>query len=307
MHALRLYDHARMVSVTVDRRPAVALCVSQLACSTPAAGPRKRIVLLHGNPANMHDFGPLALSLRGEFDVIAIDLPGFGRSERAPAARGESLLQTHARHVQAALDAVGCRDDFVLLGHSHGAAVAQTLAALFPTRISGLVLIGSVGTPANWGYRRLALPGVTAALRALVHALKVPNPIALRRRIVRAIMEPIFAPMPLAEAWVIEQLAIIDDRPEILVNMALVAQGDPCAELARTARRVRTPTLFVHGDSDGVVPAAQVRALYEIVRRAAPAEFHELPHTGHMLQLSHADRIGALISDWARVRASRSA
>jgi pimeloyl-ACP methyl ester carboxylesterase len=306
MHALRLYDHARMVAVAVDRNRPVTLCVSQVPCSAPSAGPRPRIVLLHGNPANMHDFGPLALLLREAFDVVAVDLPGFGRSERVRAVRGESLLQTYARHVEAAVERIGWRDDFHLLGHSHGAAVAQTMAALFPDRVTGLVLLGSIGVPANKGYRGLALPGATSALRLLVQALKLPNPAALRRRIVRTIMEPIFAPLPLSDAWVAEQLAIIDNRPEILVSMALVAHGDPCAELARTAARIRVPTLFIHGDSDSLVPAAHVRAIHELMR-SAPALFHELRHAGHMLQLSHADRISTLVSDWVQAPARRSA
>jgi pimeloyl-ACP methyl ester carboxylesterase len=297
-----------MVSVSVDRRRFVKLCVSQLPCSEPAAGQRKRIVLLHGNPANMHDFGPIALQLRDEFDVVAIDLPGFGRSERVRSVGDESLLRTYARHVASAIERIGLGSDFHLLGHSHGGAVAQMLAALFPDRVASLVLIGSVGVPPNWAYRALALPGVASALRLFVQTLKLPNPAALRRRIVRSIMEPIFAPMPLAEAWIAEQLAIIDERPEVLVTMALVAQGNPCAELAHTAARIRAPTLFIHGDTDSLVPTAQVRAIYEIVARSAPAAaFHELRHTGHMLQLSHADRISSLIKDWTRSPACLSA
>jgi pimeloyl-ACP methyl ester carboxylesterase len=175
------------------------------------------------------------------------------------------------------------------------------LAALFPDRVASLVLIGSLGVPPNRAYQALALPGVTSALRAFVQTLNLPNPVALRRRIVRSIMEPIFAPMPLAEAWIAEQLAIIDNRPDILVTMALVAQGDPCSELARSAARIRTPTLFIHGDTDSLVPTARIRAIHEVVARSAPATaFHELRHTGHMLQLSHADRIGHLIKDWTR-------
>jgi pimeloyl-ACP methyl ester carboxylesterase len=120
-------------------------------------------------------------------------------------------------------------------------------------------------------------------------------------------MEPIFAPLPLADAWITEQLAIIDNRPEILVSMAMVALGDPSAELARSAGFIRAPTLFIHGDCDSVVPAAHVRAIHELVKRSAPAVFHELLHTGHMLQLSHPEQISALISDWVSSPVRRSA
>ena len=300
MHALRLYDHASMLSVSVDQGP-IALCVSRLPLQTAreqAAQPRKRLLMLHGNPANMHDFGPLAALLRDEYELAALDLPGFGRSESVRAVPHESVLHTYARHVQAAASRIGWHDDYYILGHSHGSAVAQTVAALFPERIAGLILLGSVGTPTHWGYRHLVLPGVATGLRLLVKALRFPNPRSARRRIVKEIMTPIFAPSPLAEAWLDEQLAVVDRRPEILVTMGLVATGNPCGQLARTRGQIRSPALFIHGDSDFLVPEDHARAIYEVVARSAYAEFHTLPRTGHMLQLSHAREIHALMKPW---------
>src|SRR4051812_8318151 len=103
MHDLSLYGHARMLSVSVDQ-DAVALCVS---CVPPRAPLRGRLLLLHGNPANMYDFGRLAGLLNHEFEVVALDLPGFGRSQNlSPPGQG-SLLDSYARHVVAAIDHLG--------------------------------------------------------------------------------------------------------------------------------------------------------------------------------------------------------
>jgi pimeloyl-ACP methyl ester carboxylesterase len=253
------------------------------------------LLLLHGNPASMYDFAELAELLRDHFELAAVDLPGFGRSANPVPGRHESLLDTYARHVEAAATCLGWTEAFHLLGHSHGGAVAQALAALFPDRVSRLVLLASVGTPACWAYRQLVAPGVLPSLQLLARALRYPSPRPVRRRIVRSVMRPIFAPFPLPERWVDEQLANVDSRPEILVNMARVASGDPCGQLARGAACIRSPTLFIHGTSDSVVSPRYTRTLSGIIERRAKVEYRELTGAGHMLHLSHPALIKQLV------------
>lgn len=297
MHELSLYERAQMLAVSVNQGP-IGLCVSKVGLRDAARGRRGRLLLLHGNPSNMHDFGPLASLLRDDFDVVALDLPGFGKSATVRALRHETVLDTYARHVEAAAHRIGWIEPFYVLGHSHGAAVAQTVAALFPERIAGLVLLGSVGTPAHWGYRQLVTPGVMTGLRLLARALKRKSPREVRRRIVRAIMEPIFAPHPLSDEWVDRELAVVDARPEILVNMALVASGDPCQQLGDKAANIRAPSLFIHGAADRLVPSMHSRAVFDTVAKRGRAEYHELADTGHMLHISHAPAIADLMLAW---------
>jgi pimeloyl-ACP methyl ester carboxylesterase len=297
MHALRLYNFAHMLPVSIGHGP-ISLCVSRVPGRAAVSGARQRLLLLHGNPANMHDFGPLAELLRDDLELLALDLPGFGWSDNAHTVGQETVLRTYARYVQAAVAQLGWTDRYYVLGHSHGGAVAQALAALFPEQVAGLVLLGSVGTPAHWGYRQLVVPGALTGLQWIARGLELRTPRRARRRIVRAIMQPIFHPYPLADAWVDEQLAVVDRRPEILVNMARVATGDPCGELSRLAARIRAPALFVHGDSDTLVPATHSRAVHDTIGLANRTEFHELKRTGHMLHMSHAPQIRTLLLDW---------
>lgn len=300
MEVIDLYGQSRMVTVSVNPKRPVDLCVSRVPPRelTVAQAPKPQLILLHGNPASMHDFGRMAALLAVDFEVLAVDLPGFGRSADVKPVPEESVLDTFARHVFAAVDRVGWTAPVYVLGHSHGGGVAQAMAALFPERVIGLILIGTLGTPAHWGYRALVAPGALHALSLIARSLKRALPKPLRRRIVKAIMTPIFSPYPLSEQWVDEQLANVDKRPEILVNMALVATGDPCGQLARAAELIRAPALFIHGDSDWLVPARYARAVYELIARAGHAEFYLLPKTGHMLQLSHPEAIRDLIMDW---------
>jgi pimeloyl-ACP methyl ester carboxylesterase len=298
-----LYDHAETFSVCVDGGPSIDICVSRPPSSSllehrSSGSARPRLVLLHGNPSNMHDFGPLAARLCSEFELLALDLPGFGRSQSLPAGLHHSVLASYAHHVRAALVLAGWTRNYHVLGHSHGAGLAQTLAVLYPEEVSGLLLLAAIGTPAHWGYRQLALPGMMSGLRMLARGLELPNPRSVRKQLVRAIMTPIFSPHPVPDAWIDVQLAVIDRRPEILVNMALVATGDPCARLGRAACQIRTPTLFVHGDSDRLVPAPHARAIYDLMSTSVRKEFHAIERAGHMLQITHTDEVASLLSRW---------
>ena len=75
-----------------------------------------------------------------KFRVIALELPGFGRSERCP---GRYSIAGFAQDIWAVLDALGIRH-FYLMGHSMGGAVAQQLTLDHPQAVVKLVLCNTV-------------------------------------------------------------------------------------------------------------------------------------------------------------------
>jgi pimeloyl-ACP methyl ester carboxylesterase len=70
--------------------------------------------------------------------VLAVDLPGHGRSEGQP--RGS--VADMSRWVGAVLDAAGVQQA-ALVGHSMGAAVALEAAAAMPERVTRIALVGT--------------------------------------------------------------------------------------------------------------------------------------------------------------------
>ena len=70
--------------------------------------------------------------------VLAVDLPGHGRSEGPPIASVADM----GRWVGALLDAAGVKQA-ALVGHSMGAAVALEAAAAMPERVTRLGLVGT--------------------------------------------------------------------------------------------------------------------------------------------------------------------
>lgn len=138
-------------------------------------GEGEAIVLVHGVATSRaiwrHVTGPLAASGRR---VVTVDVPGFGESE--PAGPGFALEDVADRLIdELALE------EFDLVGHSLGGAVAVAAAARHPDRVRKLVLV----SPAGFSPRAQSLAGALgAAAEVAVQARRtlgyawVENPVA---------------------------------------------------------------------------------------------------------------------------------
>ena len=113
-----------------------------------------RLIALHGWLDNAASFDRLAPLLCEHFHIVAIDLPGHGRSDHRPPGTWYQYVD-YLGDVLAAADALGWQS-FGLLGHSLGAAVAAALAAACPERIERLLLIEGLGPLAGAADQALA-------------------------------------------------------------------------------------------------------------------------------------------------------
>jgi pimeloyl-ACP methyl ester carboxylesterase len=102
-----------------------------------------RLLALHGWLDNAASFDRLAPLLCEHFHIVALDLPGHGRSGHRPPGTWYHYVD-YLGDALAAADALGWTG-FGLLGHSLGGAVASMLAAACPQRIERLFLIEALG------------------------------------------------------------------------------------------------------------------------------------------------------------------
>jgi pimeloyl-ACP methyl ester carboxylesterase len=126
---------------------------ASLSYSRSGTGPP--LVLLHGLGASRRSWEPVIPALAARFDVIAVDLPGFGDSAEL-AARDEPAPQVLARAVAGLLDELGVTAPH-LAGNSLGGWVALEFAAVRPA--ASLTLLSPAGLwrrTAPW-YSRMSL------------------------------------------------------------------------------------------------------------------------------------------------------
>lgn len=88
-------------------------------CGTPGAPP---LVLVHGFPTSSVDFYALAGELAAEFDVYALDFPGYGLSDKPPEPYVYSLYDD-ARLLVHAIGEVWRLTDYRMVTHDRGCSV----------------------------------------------------------------------------------------------------------------------------------------------------------------------------------------
>jgi len=103
------------------------------------SGKGRVIVLLHGFLGSHELWSEFSKKLSKRFRVIAIDLPGHGKTPSIGYYHSMELL---AQSVKAVLDQVGVRR-YVIAGHSMGGYTALAFAELYPENVSGLCLFNS--------------------------------------------------------------------------------------------------------------------------------------------------------------------
>jgi pimeloyl-ACP methyl ester carboxylesterase len=100
------------------------------------------ILLLHGFVESADSWTPTARLLARDHRVYAIDLDGFGYTQRVAPYDTAHLT----RQVLDFISAMGLRRP-VLVGHSSGAAVAAAVALAAPSRIGGVMFLDGDGLP----------------------------------------------------------------------------------------------------------------------------------------------------------------
>lgn len=100
---------------------------------------KETVMFIHGTGQD-HSIWvlPTRYFARHDRNVLAVDLPGHGRSGGEPL----KTVNAMAQWVIEVLDAVGLTDAAVV-GHSLGSLVAVAVAALHPQRIRAIALIGT--------------------------------------------------------------------------------------------------------------------------------------------------------------------
>ncbi|HEX4966428.1 MAG TPA: alpha/beta fold hydrolase [Thermoanaerobaculia bacterium] len=234
------------------------------------AGQGEPLVLLHGFGASTYLWRKVIPGLAASYRVVAIDLNGFGYTER-PKDPAAYTREGQVAMVLGVLDALGIERAH-LAGHSYGGGLSLFLAARHPERLRSLILIDS-SAPTYPDDRRSRI----ASLRPLSNLfLRV---VALRPGMVRRSLEHSFydrsqVTPELVEAY-LERLRIegVDDAFYGLTVPRRVP--GPKVRLEQIA----VPTLAVWGAQDALISLALGRRAVALI---PGSEFVVIEKCGHL-------------------------
>ncbi len=217
------------------------------------------VLLIHGLGQNgWRDWQPLIPLLAQHHRVLAIDLPGFGRS---PTPQGKYSPENYAKMIKALMDNAGI-SRFDLIGHSMGGNVALRFATRYPDNINHLVLISAAGIleRSTFAQHSAALPlesGMLPALEELPESVQAGISQMVRTLggdLLRwdALPNPDVLLGASDTAWA----SALAGRPNINAALALV-QENYSGEL----EKLKVPSLILWGEDDPVTPLRTGRLL----------------------------------------------
>jgi pimeloyl-ACP methyl ester carboxylesterase len=235
------------------------------------------LVLVHGFGADLNGWRPLLASLPQDRPVLAIDLPGHGRSPLSDQATLEDVAQS-------VLDTMleeGV-NSLHLIGHSLGAAVAATVAAQSQLDIRSLMLL----SPAGLG------PDMNGAfIQGFLRATSEASLASWVREL--AFDERTLGPSFVSATLRARSGDVVRSQEQVAAR--LFPDGTQAFSIRHLLEGFDWPVKVVFGAEDRIIPARHAAGLPGTVA------VHMFPATGHMPQIEQRHAVGRLISELARL------
>jgi pimeloyl-ACP methyl ester carboxylesterase len=245
-------------------------------------GNARGILLVHGiGPEGARDFREHIAWLRKSFHVVAVDLPGFGQSDKANVLYSPSNYAAVLKHVAGRF--LGRR--FVLLGHSMGAVASLRYAATYPEDVERLVVVDAPGVQ-----HRYTLTSRYLAKLGVDFVPPIFDPLDGLTRLARRLLAPLER-LPVDPQVVLSspQLreSLLSSDPGKIAGLAVAAE-----DLRRALPRITAETLIVWGAEDSITPPRTGRILELKLPRA---RLVVLDRAGHEPMLEVPRRFRAAI------------
>ncbi|WP_068677718.1 alpha/beta fold hydrolase [Oceanobacillus sp. Castelsardo] len=242
------------------------------------------LVLIHGFVSSTYTFNRIIPLLEKDFSVVAIDLPGFGRSEKSTSFFYS--YENYARLVTKCMDYFGM-DDVSIVGHSMGGQIALNTAKLMPDKVKKLFLLASSGY-------------LKSSNRLLVYSSYLPffslyvKRAVNNRSVIDSLRNVFYNHSYITSDHIREFERPIKEKnfPKSLIRLLRHREGDLSP---RELGKINTSTLLIWGEDDQVVPLHVGKRLVQDLPNAELITFKE---TGHLVTEERPNEISNLISSY---------
>jgi pimeloyl-ACP methyl ester carboxylesterase len=257
------------------------IATSRIEMHVAEAGSGEPLLLLHGWPQHWYAWRRVIPLLADSHRVICPDLRGLGWSEAPPSGYWKEDL---ASDVIALLDALGL-ERVGIIGHDWGTFAAYLVALREPERVIRLLALNDIHPwlsthPRDafniwrlWYQAVLSIPGlgpwtlreVSSFLPTLFRSWAATSPWSPEE--VEVFAEPLREPSRARASALYYRTFLLGELPALLAGRYRRA-------------RLRTPTLQLFGEEDGVIRPYQLRGFD---RHADEMELELVPGVGHFI------------------------
>ncbi|PXY28095.1 4,5:9,10-diseco-3-hydroxy-5,9,17-trioxoandrosta-1(10),2-diene-4-oate hydrolase [Prauserella muralis] len=251
------------------------------------------VILLHGGGPGASAWSNFSRNIAvfgKSFRTLAVDQPGFGRSDK-PTDHPQYFTHS-ANAIVGLMDALGIEKAH-LVGNSLGGGAAVRLALDHPSRAGRLVLMGPGGLSVN-----VFAPDPTEGVKNLARFGGAPS-----RERLEAFLRIMVHDQSLITDELIDERFAAASTPEALAAMAAMGASFSRPEdyeqgmLWREAHRLRQRVLLVWGREDRVNPLDGALLALKTIPRA---QLHVFGRCGHWAQLEKFDEFNRIAIDFLK-------
>jgi pimeloyl-ACP methyl ester carboxylesterase len=245
----------------------------------------RTVVLANGLGGRLYAWEPLIDAIWRDHHIVTWDYRGLFGSE-APRSRRRLSVENHVGDVLALLDAERV-ERAVLVGWSMGVQVSLDVAATYPERVAGLVLInGTYGHTLSTGFQPFfSVPFLPKRLHAFLEWLQANPSMADRlAKLTRFAELPTYLMLLLTAGARARELVPLLSRylDDVLGpsfrNFLRLFQELDAHSVYHLLPEIEAPALVISGQLDPLTPAFQSR---EMARRLPHAEHVALFRSSH--------------------------
>lgn len=257
------------------------------------AGSGHPVILLHGTgpgATGWSNFSQNFDELSKRFRVIALDFPGWGKSDIFDCT-GQSRNGVNAEAVKLLMDELGI-EKAALVGNSMGGAATLDFMTAYPDRISHAITMGS----GVFALPSLLNPGgLSQGLQVIFAAYRDPTPANFKRLVDVMVFDKAFSSDELAQKRSADAMAV----PEHLANWLKWPMGHPAGpfggveELMTKLVKSSVPTMLIHGRDDKTVSLETSMRTSGLIRNSRVVV---LNRCGHWAQLEHKAEFNRLVA-----------
>ncbi|KPQ36718.1 MAG: putative hydrolases or acyltransferases (alpha/beta hydrolase superfamily) [Phormidesmis priestleyi Ana] len=265
-------------------------------CITASTAPHQApLLLLHGAGSSLEQWRENLTALAQERPVYALDLLGFGGSQKPAIALNTDLWVAQV----AAFWQAYLRRPMILMGHSLGASVALQAATTHPDQVARLVMLTLPAARQEIGNAAAKIGAVVEGwftspllMRSLFTLIKRP-------KLIRSVLTKLYQqPERVDDALLAGFVRPTQDRGAARTFCYLV-KSRTSDNFSPTTRDLipllHIPTLLLWGKRDRVIPIAWGQYVNTLSDQLT---FVEVEDAGHFFYDERADDLHSLIDQW---------
>lgn len=236
-------------------------------------GSGKTVLLLHGWGDRLETFSALAAVLAKYYDVIALDLPGFGQTQ-APLTAWN--LEDYAEFTNAFVSKLETAKLYGVIGHSNGGAVAIKAVADGQLKPVKLVLLAAAGVRGGRKLQRAGFRLVAKTGKAATFWLPKTSKQKLQKKFYGTIGSDMLV------------------APHMQATFKQTVKQDIQADAAKLV----VPTLLIYGDQDKATPLSSVgQPLHKHIKGS---RLKVVAGADHFVHQSASEEVGGAVLEFLK-------